>query len=900
MRYESIQLNNYIGILYGMKLDSITLDFRLCKNNKVLIIGPNGSGKSTIISSINPYPESNEYFVTGKEASKIITLIDGDAKYIIKYIHPVNGSGDRLTTKGYITKFSPDNNYNGIELNPSGNISSCKDIIYNEFELEPGFSSLSQLSSEDRGLVERKPAERKKLVSYIISSLDVYNNIYKTINKKYSIIKSLIQSITSKIDNIGNKEKLLALLENIMKHITELENDKQKTLEAIALLKIKINDEQQILDSNNYEDVSHEYQEIDSTISFIDKSIKELLTKYNMNSIDDLKLYYSKLCEQIVIISSDIQHLKTDIPLLINDYNHEIEKLQAKQQEYNSLNSKFDQDLTIETLESYKRKMGEYEEIFNAMRLQNISLITKDEFNTAMINLKKLQVESENITTQYSLSDIRLCIEESSKVIDIINNIHSIEQELANFRSKSIELSNQLSIYSTKRELASKLNDRPKGCNINSCIFISAFIEAENQYPESGYIALQEQYKQLQEYISSLEKELEYAKHLNLVYNSVTHINHLLDDYYPFIKKLPVRVDFKETFFHRILDLDPFNDIDELYKYVDLGNALQEYQSLQRTVLSYESRLQLYLSNNTMLESLSKDIEELNSKTNKLNLNIQENRTKYNELINKLNNLVQSKSSIEKVINDNDTILVPSIRRRQELQTIIDSLKNSITCLEEYKKSLSILESNLVDINNDLNALNNEKQSIKHNLLMLDEYQIELDKYNKEYKLIEKVKYYSSPSTGIQNIYLSMFMNKILNTANQLLSLLFNGRFMFGSFIINDTEFRIPAIGESGIMHNDISEMSSAEKSMLSLVISFSLLNASSTKYNIISLDESDGPLDTDNRSAFVNLLDQIMHILYVEQAFIISHNPEIDISSCDIINLHRQPVNNGNVIWQL
>ena len=101
-------------------------------------------------------------------------------------------------------------------------------------------------------------------------------------------------------------------------------------------------------------------------------------------------------------------------------------------------------------------------------------------------------------------------------------------------------------------------------------------------------------------------------------------------------------------------------------------------------------------------------------------------------------------------------------------------------------------------------------------------------------------------------------------------------------------------------MHDDISEMSSAEKSMLSLVISFSLLHASSTRYNILELDEADAMLDSENRFAFINLLDQIMQILNVEQVFIISHNPEIDVSACDVINLlANQPVVGANTIWQ-
>ena len=142
-------------------------------------------------------------------------------------------------------------------------------------------------------------------------------------------------------------------------------------------------------------------------------------------------------------------------------------------------------------------------------------------------------------------------------------------------------------------------------------------------------------------------------------------------------------------------------------------------------------------------------------------------------------------------------------------------------------------------------------------------------------------------------------MNKILSTANQLLALLFNGTFVLQNFIVNETEFRIPIIGE-GLLHDDISSMSSAQKALISMIISFSILQQSSTKYNIITLDEIDGPLDNINRFAFINLLDNLMSILHCEQAFIVSHNNELDTSMCDIISLKNDSNEsvNGNIIW--
>lgn len=175
--------------------------------------------------------------------------------------------------------------------------------------------------------------------------------------------------------------------------------------------------------------------------------------------------------------------------------------------------------------------------------------------------------------------------------------------------------------------------------------------------------------------------------------------------------------------------------------------------------------------------------------------------------------------------------------------------------------------------------------------------------YNNKYSKIEKIKYYSSPSTGIQTLFMELYMNKTIAIANNLLSLLFNGELVLQPFIINENEFRIPCVS-NGLIHDDISSMSTAQKCMISMILSFSLLYQSSTKYNIIKLDEIDGGLDSINRPYFITLLDKLMSMLKCEQAFLISHNSELDDTSCDVILLKDDPYNSlvsdrANIIWK-
>ena len=144
-------------------------------------------------------------------------------------------------------------------------------------------------------------------------------------------------------------------------------------------------------------------------------------------------------------------------------------------------------------------------------------------------------------------------------------------------------------------------------------------------------------------------------------------------------------------------------------------------------------------------------------------------------------------------------------------------------------------------------------------------------------------------------------MNKITTMGNNLLSLVFNGEYTLYPFVINEDEFRIPCKGK-GIINDDISSMSTSQKCMISMILSFALLKHSSTKYNILKLDEIDSGLDSINRLQFISLLNSLMEKLGCTQCIMISHNNEINLDTADLIILKNSDPDfkpNGNIIYQ-
>ena len=141
MRYMYACFENYIGFYNGLGLDKVEIDFTRGKNKIVLISGSNGCGKSTLLNALNIFPDPYSAFVPNKPGKKLLSLFDNGDRYDIQIISGWKNN-KRETTKAFIQK-------NGLELNNNGNVSSYKEIIFSEFDLDSNFSSLSRLSAND-------------------------------------------------------------------------------------------------------------------------------------------------------------------------------------------------------------------------------------------------------------------------------------------------------------------------------------------------------------------------------------------------------------------------------------------------------------------------------------------------------------------------------------------------------------------------------------------------------------------------------------------------------------------------------------------------------------------------------------------------------------------------------
>ena len=253
------------------------------------------------------------------------------------------------------------------------------------------------------------------------------------------------------------------------------------------------------------------------------------------------------------------------------------------------------------------------------MRLANVNLITKDEFNSAMEALKYLKTTAFNIISLYNITDISYVV---MNRIDASNKIASIKElkiKFEEYKSKYSEIDKEYNIFCSKREIAEELSNRPKDCIIDSCPYIESAINADRMYPLSKMKELENSLAGLSCEISAIDCDITKYELYAEILTNILSIERELNSKWAFIKKLPVRSDFKDVFLQRLINMDNFDDIDDLYKFVDCGNMIEEYRIAKEQLQKYEAEYKLYESKNIIIESILSDVESLNNKLDTLN-----------------------------------------------------------------------------------------------------------------------------------------------------------------------------------------------------------------------------------------------------------------------------------------
>jgi len=901
MKFCSIYLKNYIGIYNGIGLRDILINFTLGNHRTVIIRGDNGSGKSTIMKALSVFPDSNDQFIPGEEAVKEILLQDGPVLYVLTFVHGVKSNGQRDTTKAYIIK-----RVNGVDtkLNENGNVTSYKDILFDELGLDPNFESLSQLSTDDRGIADKKPADRKRFVNSILSNLDVYNDIYKTLTKRSSNFKNLINSITAKLGSIGDQNVIASNIAGVENMINELQDKKDNSITILANAKAKMD----ILDPDGsvqaiikkIEEENSGYQKELDKISSIRTSLR---LGSNISLVQDINTLIADTKAAIDNLNIDNQINRGRIESFLRERESEASELATKIQRLQSFEQEWKYEELCDEIANNETEMEQIRFTISATGIKDILAFSKDSYIAALNAIKQVVESVDFIKDNCDYAIIETIVNGYLNGAALNHIDLSTTSRLISESESSLEsLKKQYNQLQSDIRVIEILKDRPKECKIDTCPYIKEAVAIEKNYPKRALYEISESIKNTESFLKELQDELAYnaAKNvcINLLKNLVRDINR--DTHV--VSKLPCGEIFRDdkALIKAIFSGNYYQYLETIYSFIEYANLFDRYKAINEINIKLNAEKSIYDSKHDILEEIQSDINRINARLADIDGQIAPIQSKLAENDKKLISLQKSIGSYQSIA-DNELEM-------SRIQGLIDANTrlykdniDKITKLNEASKD-AIREANVIEaINKEMTPLMHERDRLNHQMRLIDDYNRELVQLNNQYNIIETIRYYSSPTTGIQLVFMEMYMGKIIEVANNLLSMFFNGQFRIMPFIINESEFRIPCAGE-GILNDDISSMSSAQIAMISMILSFSFLYNSSNRYNILKLDEIDGPLDSNNRIMFIDVLNNVMNMMGTEQCIMISHNSELQVDDADIILLKSSENNDyshGNIIWK-
>ncbi len=898
MRFVYARLKGYIGIYNGLGLHEIQIDFSKCKNRVVIISGKNGSGKSTILKALTPLPDSADNFTPNVEAEKELHIVDDENNlYVIRITSPVSNSG-RGQTKAYISK-------NGFELNTNGNIGTYKDTLFSEFELDPNYITLSRLSSNDRGLADKTPSERKKFIASIIESIEVYNNMNKVLSKKSNIFKSYVNNLGIKIKNIGDEEALRSSifdLDNRYNHISSKRIELEKAIaDAEAFIKVVDPDNSiQDLYSNLYTSIKN----INSDLDVISSNISKGLSSLSLDSEDVVMKEYVRLSDHSVELEYMIKSDKDKLTEIISQREEDLHILDIKNQKINSIKSEYDVDKLKTSVRTLRKVIETQEKIFRDSGITNFD-VSRDEYLHIYNTLKKIK----HLVNVFKTDKDVFIVEASCKaIIESAIDKHidfRIEQDTIMRQSKYqiSDITSQIKDLNKDISTMDILSSRPKNCKIDTCPLISNAVNIQKTNPNKRVNSLHKELKHLEEVYNEASKQFDLVSAILSAINELSSIIEIIDSN-DLLDKVPVSYVFRnrEEFIKRIINFNSFNEIEDSDVYIENAEEIESYRDNKELLVKLESELNIINNKNSMIDDLVKEVLAVEEKLKGAEVVVERLNTsiKFNtELLNK------EKSTVIKLSELNDIIILRNnlLKSKEEFMIQYNNIKDNLSKIRVQIDTINYSNSELEKIYPDINSIDENRKRIEHSLITLEEYKQELDTYREKFNVCDKLKKYSSPtSEGIQTLFMDIYMSKTLNTCNELLSMMFENQYRLLQYVINADEFRIPFIGE-GMEVDDISSGSTSQVCMMGMIVNLVLLFQASTVYNIVGLDEISSGLDTYNRFEFINTLYKLIDIMGLGQVMLISHGLDINMANTDVILLKGydnmdDPAKEGNVIF--
>ena len=870
MRIEYLRMKNFAPIFVALDKSEVELDYRKHPGKVInIFVGPMGSCKTFLLGHHQPFStlgtldvrNAEDMILPGKKGIKEIVYRNGDDLFEILHVYSPsksnNGAGH--VTKSYIKK-------NGNELNENGNANSFRDIIETEFGLEQNFLKLFRIGSNVINLPDMTATERKSFVSSMLADTEIYSLLYRklgeenrALNAQMTILINKLHSITkmSEDDLLHDRDTEQAIVEEISKDIEATSKTMYQMDGAIGAI---CGSQSVDLFQSSYKLLSDQIESDEKTLAEKKEQFEEIGKDMNTAELNhqiaecnariDIRVpQIRNLDMEMTKISSEVDRLGTQLAVIASE-----DQIDVLRQTYQTL---------MEQLQSYERQLRNFT---YAGTTGSIIAIEGE--------LQNLDAQIAEVA-QYDGETIRQMLRNPARAINIAKKEIAkaererdrIQQEMTNIKQSVLYKPNHL-MY------------RPFGCPTEDCPFYK-------------FHPLTEQKRRRHENVDDV-----FLKHQNALKKVEAQIYHY--DEFPNIAR---KVESLKAIWKRILP-----------QCQSLGILKEENLEEITTNLMHRNwydaaRLQRIKELCAIREKYYEIVQKVSAMRNELTqyeiTNSEQLRKDHRELSAKLSQMVHQMEGLE-ADQKADEELASQLKERYLRLSMYEMLQNEISTLES---SLEGLRSQHLQMKENLDKVLHYQSEIaelriKHAHLKSD-YQLHsstLERYNRTLDEIRATKaqydgtlhkqelYHDmleavSSKKGIPLVFVRLFLDDCRDIINDLISDVFDDSIEIVRFDIPEdgNEFNIPYT-RNGAFIDDIIKSSQGERAIISLALSFALIRQRTFPYNIMLLDEVDGPLDKSARNKFITILFKQLHAIGAEQVFIVSHNNSFDGFNVNVI----------------
>ena len=855
MKIEKIILKNFASIENAMNCSQIEIDFSSAANKICLLVGRNGSGKTSLLSLLHPFAgvgnldvrDSLNLILENKEGYKEIHISNYDDYYIIKHFYSPHKDKSH-SVKSYIMK-------NDNEMNPNGNVTSFKEYVKMELGIETDHLKLIRIGSNVTSMIDLSETERKNYMSKLLDEIGVFLTYYKKVNNDLHQLKEMISHTIDKLNKLN---------------IEDIQTSKKELKGLSDTLEIEQSRYGQI--SGNISVYEHEIEALGDVITLQDRlnlvrkklvKMENILNNRDNLESEDLEFYSKKIIElekEIVAYQTQIDSEDITIKRTLDFLQNFHEQLRVLRVQYDK--QKKSDDILKNLTEEHRKLSLQISELESNLGEFNPNC-SKEDFEAFFVFLKNKQMVLDK-TYEFGKDIIKKII---SLLKDNKNVMQYINSRLMNL-SDSDDPEHVFLAAIAKRFNFTDDETVFQNCSDSECVARQLWSQIKNIITSN-------------EIVNDKKKDVSYYKDMEYAYQNIKEVLLSFADYRKTIDCLPesIKNRFKiQNIYKAISSLGKIYDEKEMNTFLSLLTEYSDYTNLLSRREEIEYTIKTFgLDSEIDSDFMKSQINSIETQICEANETVQSGK----ELISRLQ---------EKLDEDERTL--ESYRDLKETFEKYDSLKEEHKKLsldfESYKFYKTLIQNTEKELLESRATIDNINSEIQLLVSRIDQYKTlkkELDLYNKKYDEMTLVKEALSSKKGMSLYYIKSYLGNTEEITNELLDIAYNGQIYIDNFKITPTEFTIPFYNK-GHLIRDVKYASQGEISFLSIALSFGLASQTLKKYNIMLLDEIDGPLDTTNREKFIRIMENQIERIGSEQSFLITHNDMFSSYPVDVLDL--------------